>query len=79
MGRQKYNIKILSKLAEIVATYPDLRFGQILVNAGIIQYERGILCDGDRWDLLTIDPFYEESEDTWERMKDKYKSNGYHN
>lgn len=63
MERQKYNRKIISKLQELVEKHPDLRFGQILVNCDIIRQE-------PRADnILTIDPFDEESEITWKRMK----------
>jgi len=68
MTRQEYNRKILNKLFELVEKYPDLRFGQILVNCDIIRYEPSVLCDGQREDILVIDPFNEESEITWERM-----------
>ena len=68
MNRQKYNKLILEKLSELVEKHPDLRFGQILVDCEIIQYEKEVLCDGQRENLLIIDPFYEESEVTWERM-----------
>ena len=70
MNRQEYNRKILSKLNEIVEKHPYLRFGQILVDCYIIQYKKNVLTDGDREDILTVDPFNEESEITWERMKD---------
>ena len=68
MERQKYNKLILETLSKLVDKHPDLRFGQILVNCGIIKYEPAVLCDGQREDLLLIDPFYEESELTWDRM-----------
>ena len=70
MTRQEYNRKILNKLLELVEKYPDLRFGQLLVNCDIIQYKKNVLTDGDREDILTIDPFNEESEIIWRRMKD---------
>jgi len=63
MERQKYNKLILERLSKLVDKYPDLRFGQILVNAEIIELQ----IMGDR--LMAIDPFYEEPEVTWERMK----------
>jgi len=66
--RQKYNKLILETLSKLVNKYPDLRFGQILVDCEIIRYEKDVLCDGQREDLLTIDPFNEESEVTWKRM-----------
>ena len=69
MTRQNYNRKIISKLTELVEKYPDLRFGQLLVDCDIIQYEKNVLTDGDREDILTVDPFNEESEIIWQRMK----------
>ena len=63
MSRQEYNKKILTKLCELVEKYPELRFGQLLVDCDIIRQEPR--AD----DILTIDPFNEESEITWERMK----------
>lgn len=69
MKRQEYNKLIIKKLSELIEKYPDLRFGQILVDCDIIKYEPSVLCDGQREDLLVIDPFNEESEITWERMK----------
>ena len=68
MERQKYNKLILETLSKLVNKHPDLRFGQILVDCGIIQYEKEVLCDGQRENLLTMDPFNEESKITWERM-----------
>ena len=68
MERQKYNKLILETLSKLVDKYPDLRFGQILVNCDIIRYEPSVLCDGQREDILVIDPFNEESEITWERI-----------
>ena len=62
-NRKLFNTAIVRKLQELVEEYPDLRFGQILVNAGIIELQ----MMGDR--LIAIDPFNEESEITWERMK----------
>jgi hypothetical protein len=63
MTRQDYNRKIISKLSELIEKYPDLRFGQLLVDCDIIRQEPR--AD----DILTIDPFNEESKITWERMK----------
>lgn len=64
-NRQKANIEILQMLGEAVMKYPDLRFGQILVNLGIIEYERNTYDET----LITKDPFYEESVVTLNRMK----------
>ena len=68
MERQKYNKLILEILSKLVDKYPDLRFGQILVNCDIIRYEPSVLCEGQRENILVIDPFNEESEITWERI-----------
>ena len=69
MERQKYNRLILERLSKLVKKHPDLRFGQILVDCDIIKYEPSVLCDGQREDILVVDPFNEESESTWNRMK----------
>ena len=63
MERQKYNKLILETLSKLVEKYPDLRFGQILVNCNIIVYKN----DYDK--VVPIDTFYEEPEITWKRMK----------
>lgn len=64
MSRKLYNTAIVEKLKELVNKHPDLRFGQILINADIIQVvpnEFGV--------PIVDDPFYEEPEITWERVK----------
>ena len=63
MERQKYNKLILETLSKLVEKYPDLRFGQILVNAEIITYKN------DYDEMVPKDPYYEEPEVIWERMK----------
>lgn len=65
MSRLLYNKAIIDKLSELIDKFPEQRFGQLLVNSDIIQYESDILVDGQR---EVIDPFYEESELTWKRM-----------
>lgn len=63
MERQKYNKLILERLSKLIDKYPDLRFGQILANAEVIIYKN------DYDETIPVDPFYEEPEVTWERMK----------
>ena len=63
--RQNANVEILQMVGDAVMKYPDLRFGQILVNLGIIKYERNTYDET----LITKDPFYEESVVTLNRMK----------
>lgn len=58
--RYLYNKAIIDKLSKIVDEHPYLRFGQILVNLDIVHSE------GDGY---AIDPFYEEPEDMWNRIK----------
>lgn len=65
MSRLLYNKAIIDKLSELIDKFPEQRFGQLLVNSDIIQYEPDISVDGQR---EVIDPFYEESELTWKRM-----------
>ena len=68
MERQKFNRQIVEILSILVEKHPDLRFGQILVDCDIIQEEE-VLLEGERQTVLIgIDPFYEESEDTLNRM-----------
>lgn len=64
MNRQKANRKILSLLSAAVEQYPDWRFHQILRNLGIT------LRDETKTgrELLYLDQFFEESDDTLERM-----------
>ena len=63
MERQKYNKLILETLSKLIEKHPDLRFGQILADAEVIIYKN------DYDETVPIDPFYEEPEVTWERMK----------
>ena len=65
MSRLLYNKAIINKLSELIDKFPEQRFGQLLVNSDIIQYEPNISVDRQR---KVIDPFYEESELTWKRM-----------
>lgn len=66
--RQAANFEILGHIAEMVEKHPDLRFGQILANLGIIQYEQGVDIGG----ICTVrDPFHEESVITLYRIRNK--------
>ena len=68
--RQAANRDILAHLSTLVELYPDLRFGQILANIGIIQYQR----DPASFDIIGIkDPFHEESVETLQRVSNKIK------
>lgn len=63
--RQQSNVEILQIVGDAVMKYPGLRFGQILVNLGIIEYESGNGIP------TTKDPFNEESVITLNRIKKK--------
>ena len=63
--RQQANREILRNIEEMVNKHPDLRFGQILVNLGIIEYERNTYDET----LITKDPFNEESIVTLNRIR----------
>ena len=66
--RQAANREILNDISEMVEKCPDLRFGQILANLGIIQYEQGVDIGG----ICTVrDPFQEESVITLYRMRNQ--------
>ena len=60
--RQASNMLILNKLSEYIEKYPDLRFGQILINLEILQY--GV-------DGCIIDPWNAESIDILRRIDRK--------
>ena len=59
--RQEYNLKIIQKIFALVMEEPDLRFIQALWALGVIDRENSSLDIKDR--------FYEEPEDTLERME----------
>ncbi len=64
--RQEYNLKILDILAEQVERYPNLRFGQILINTNVLKH----YCM-DPSGFQVFDPFNEESVDTYERIMER--------
>ena len=63
LNRKLYNTAIVEKLKELVNKYPNLRCGQILADAEVIIYKN------DYDEIVPRDPYYEEPEVTWERMK----------
>jgi hypothetical protein len=68
--RQESNREILSYISEMVEKYPDLRFGQILANLHIIEYEHDYIND-----VSTVkDPFNEESIVTASRIRSRWWS-----
>ena len=61
--RKESNKELLRILSDIVEKNPDLRFGQILFNYQFI------IGDDDDGNMRIIDPFFEESVDTLNRVK----------
>ena len=61
--RQNSNLQILDKLRDYFLAFPESRFGQALANLNIIEYDRTKLTPE------VIDPFFEESVDTLEKVK----------
>lgn len=67
MTRQEANKEILDILGKYIKKYPHLRFGQLLCNTRIIEQDSQITSHNV--EIFTKDPFYEESEETLERLK----------
>ena len=65
--RQEANREIVKLVSDVVDKYPDLRFGQILANLSIIEYDYG----ADK--VTPKDIFYEEPVITLNRIKNKKK------
>ncbi len=64
--RLESNIKILDIVRKYCETYPDMRFGQVLANLHIIEYDDTQLHN-------VIDPFFDESVDIINRIPKKYR------
>lgn len=65
MTRKECNSVILGIIADAIKEYPDMRFGQILANLNIIQYEQNTYDDS----FITLDPFNVESSEMLENIK----------
>ena len=64
-SRLLYNRAIIERLSKLVEKYPYLRFGQLLINSEIIEFNKKL----NEEEQITIkDCFNEESEVTWKRM-----------
>lgn len=61
--RQECNKELLRIFTDIVEKNPELRFGQILFNFQFVKWENV----NER--IKILDPFYEESVDTLNRVK----------
>lgn len=63
-NRLLFNKAIIDKLQSLIKQYPEQRFGQLLINCGILSLR---YRDGDK-EYIIEDCFNEESEVTWKRM-----------
>ena len=68
-NRQYTNIQILKMLEDYFLAYPDIRFGQGLVNMNIIRYNNFTSDAEGVFTNNVLDPFNEESADILGRMK----------
>lgn len=71
-NRQKANFQILERLRREIKQNPDLRFGQILRNIGVVRNVDAVIIDSDGFRderLLWYNEFYTESVDTLERLE----------
>ncbi len=66
--RLEYNRMILEKLKEYLENNPNIRFGQALCNLNIIKYS----LDNDSYNNKVIDPFFEESSETYKELYTYY-------
>ena len=64
MKRQDANRELLTRLSALVEAHPEWRFGQLLVNAGVVQ----VLPRELGGPLRALDPFAEESSLTLRRV-----------
>jgi hypothetical protein len=62
--RKQANLELLEHLQAYLLAHPDLRFGQALVNLGILKLKQ---C-GD--DLVVEDPYSEEPQTMLRRVQD---------
>ena len=72
-ARQTANRDILDVLKQYVEKYPELRFGQILAIAKVIEYGYKDVT-GDKFEIpieIVKDPFNEESIQTLDRVKEQ--------
>lgn len=67
MSRLEANRRILENLILLVELYPDTRFGQLLINTGVVDQR----FDGRH--LVTRDPFHEESSVALARLEQNLK------
>ena len=70
-ARQTANREILDILKQYVEKYPELRFGQILAIAKVVEYERVTEVWSPMVENRVKDPFNEESMHTLDRVKEQ--------
>lgn len=73
--RKEYNSIILGIIADVIQKCPDMRFGQILANLNIIQYQQNTYDDT----IITLDPFNIESHEILNNIKNSILFNKIYN
>lgn len=68
--RQELNLEILRQLTHYIKMYPDQRFGQALVNLGVLKEDNRLRNDSG---VSYLDPFYEEPKDMLARIRETKK------
>lgn len=74
MTRLESNLEILRRLETYLKTWPDMRFGQALINLDILTYTDIVSEQNDGTAVLHSvieDPFYEEPAAMLKRMNEK--------
>lgn len=76
-NRQQSNRNILAEISAQVEAYPDLRFHQILQTLGIVELDSEIQTGKFEHETTrySSDKFYEESEETYKRVKESNEQN----
>lgn len=67
MNTKETNMEIIRLLVNVINMYPELRFGQILQATEVVRLQRDMVLSKP----YLSDNFYEESEDTLERLKER--------
>lgn len=71
MNRKASNLEIMDRLSEYFSKYPDMRFGQALLNLGIVEIFECPNTDKLYWK----NAFYEESKEILKRIEEIKKEN----
>ena len=74
--RQEDNRELIRLLVEMVEKHADQRFGQLLINSGVLQLEMTQTAETVHEETRVSDPFYEESWTTLRRVLKTRRATG---